>query len=226
MKSISITFIMLVYFLFSTAAQNKTEGKITYTLKMNLHASLKGDNLMYKALIPEFSESIVIMMFKGKQAKIFSQESSSDSKDGKIQISNESSDEYVDFNKNLIFNTISIENKKYHTEMALEKKELDPLDKKENICGYNCKIAKLKLGDEDYTIFYTTEISGNYSPNTELFVDGVILKIENKLQTFTAEKVDFLKVDLKVITIPKDSRKITEEQFDDLLEEQFEMEDF
>lgn len=228
MKAFNLTMILVLIFnlfsMVSATAQDKTQGQIIYKQKVNIHASLSKEQAAMKAMIPEFLESEVLVLFKDKKSKITAKESNSSSGDVQISISNGgSADAYIDFEKNLYYRTISLEGDQFHTQMSIAKANTKPLKFTKKICGYNCKSANFILDDEMYAIYYTTELEGNFSPMPGVFAEGVILAIVSKKLTYIATEVSFKEIDNQAVTIPESSEKITEEQFLDLQEEQVEL---
>lgn len=224
MKAYNLTILMIsIFSVFTTVqvkAQDKTQGKIQYQQKINVHASLPKEYEAMKAMIPEFSESDIVVTLKNKKSKIKAMENASSSGDVMVSMSMGSSAvEYTDFDKNMFYKTLSVDGENYHTEMPIQKANVKVLEGSKKICGYTCKMASFVSEKEKYIIYYTTEIEGSLSPMPGVFVDGVILKIENKTISYLAQKVTFEKIDDKAVSKASDSEKISNVQFMDLEEE-------
>lgn len=223
MKTYHFTILMIsIFSVFITAqlkAQDKTQGKIQYQQKINVHASLTKEYEAIKAMIPEFSESDVVVTFKNKKSKIKANESAPSSGDAMVMSMGSSVVEYVDFARKVFYKTLSVDGENYHTEMPIQKAKTKLLKGSERICGYNCKMVSFVSEKKKYIIYYTTEIKGSFSPMPGVFVDGVILKIENKTISYLAQKVTFKMIDDKAVSKASNSEKITQSQLMDLEEE-------
>ncbi|WP_165798397.1 GLPGLI family protein [Chitinophaga costaii] len=85
--------------------------------------------------------------------------------------------------------------------------------KTKKIAGYNCKKAIVKQRNENYTVWYTTELGINYSPvNGLLPGNGVVLSAESDKRSFVATKVSLKPVEDSTIALPAGAEKITDEE--------------
>jgi GLPGLI family protein len=119
-------------------------------------------------------------------------------------------------------------------------------DKKtKKILGYNCKKATLKTADDTYTIWYTTELGFTYSPMSQsgsammrmgggggrgannnvpqmpaIVIDNaVILAVEGTDIGFEVKKIDKVDVALESVKIPEDAKKVTQEEFTEIMKQ-------
>ncbi|HEY0273574.1 MAG TPA: GLPGLI family protein [Chitinophaga sp.] len=85
--------------------------------------------------------------------------------------------------------------------------------KTKKIAGYNCKRATVKLRDENYTVWYTTELGINYSPvNGLLPGNGVVLSAESDKRSYVASKVTLKPVEDSIVALPAGAEKISADQ--------------
>lgn len=91
-------------------------------------------------------------------------------------------------------------------------------DKTKKIAGYTCKKATVKLKDETYTVWYTTELPFSYSPINGLLPDSnaVVLSAESSSRSFTAKKISLKPVTDTDLSVPADAQKVTPEEMRDI----------
>jgi hypothetical protein len=125
---------------------------------------------------------------------------------------------------------IDLENKKYLT-VATETKdsvtsnswyaeedykksaEIKTSEKTKTIAGFKCKKATVKLGEETFVFWYTTEIPLLFSPvNGVLPAEGVVLSIESNKRSYIAKKIEFKPIEDTEVSLPANAQKITEEE--------------
>ncbi|MBV8254709.1 MAG: GLPGLI family protein [Chitinophaga sp.] len=118
-----------------------------------------------------------------------------------------------------VFSTSGDDRKTYFTEEDfIIASNVQTGDKTKKIAGYTCKKATVKLKEDTYTIWYTTELPFAYSPINGLLPDSnaVILAAEGSNRSFTAQKVTLKPVTDTDLTLPADAQKVTQEQLRDL----------
>lgn len=103
--------------------------------------------------------------------------------------------------------------------------EVVKTDETKKILNFNCNkvivknIRKAKVLGEDKNIveetalWYTNDLGFNFSPNPNLWTEGVVLAIENKGNSTVAKSIEFRNVSAKDVTAPKKALPITEEQY-------------
>lgn len=103
--------------------------------------------------------------------------------------------------------------KLFYAEEDYNMPKAETSDKTKKIAGYNCKRATVTIRDENYTVWYTTELPFSYSPiNGLLPENGVVLGAESARRSFTAKKVEFKAVAAADVTIPANAQKITADE--------------
>ncbi|WP_443943653.1 hypothetical protein ACJVDH_12060 [Pedobacter sp. AW1-32] len=98
-------------------------------------------------------------------------------------------------------------------------------DSTKNIIGFNCHQVIVKstkhinlLGadrevTEETKIWYTTDLGFNFSPNTNLWPEGVVLAIESRGNNTIATSIEYRNVSAKDVTAPKKAKLITEAEY-------------
>lgn len=215
MKSISLTIVMLVFFISLSSAQSKTEGEIVYVQKTNVNEMMKENknDVETNEQMPTYMIHVLEIKFNGNNALLYSNSKSDD----KVIITDENQQvifhykNYIDYDKKKLYSQRFFTNGEIcFKEKQIKKKILKVLEKTEKINGYNCKVGTANIKDEVYTIYFTTEIKGNYSPIKDVIVDGVILKIESRVDSYTVSTIKFNEVDIKDVSLPKDATIINE----------------
>lgn len=85
--------------------------------------------------------------------------------------------------------------------------------KTKNIAGYNCKRATVKVGEENFVVWYTEDIPVLFSPvNGVLPEKGVVLAIESSKRSFIAKKVTLKPVSEAEVNPPANAQKVTPEE--------------
>ncbi|WP_113652644.1 hypothetical protein [Pedobacter namyangjuensis] len=103
--------------------------------------------------------------------------------------------------------------------------EVVKTDETKKILDFNCKkvivksIRKAKVLGEDKDVtdetalWYTTDLGFNFSPDPNLWTEGVVLAIENKGKATTATSIEYRNVSAKDVTAPKKALPITQEEY-------------
>ncbi|RZL38595.1 MAG: hypothetical protein EOO96_02600 [Pedobacter sp.] len=98
-------------------------------------------------------------------------------------------------------------------------------DETKKILDFNCKkvivksIRKAKVLGEDKDVtdetalWYTTDLGFNFSPDPNLWTEGVVLAIENKGKTTTAKSIEYRNVSARDVTAPKKALPITQDEY-------------
>ena len=103
--------------------------------------------------------------------------------------------------------------------------EVVKTDETKMIIGLNCKkvivksIRKAKVLDMDKDVvdetilWFTNDLGFNFSPNPNLWTEGVVLAIENKGTSTVAKGIEFRGVSAKDVTAPKKAVAITADEY-------------
>lgn len=86
-------------------------------------------------------------------------------------------------------------------------------NKTKTIAGFKCQRATVKLGEENFVFWYTTEIPLLFSPvNGVLPAEGVVLSIESNKRSYIAKKIEFKPIEDAEVSLPANAQKVTEEE--------------
>jgi GLPGLI family protein len=194
---------------FNLSAQDKTQGKVNYEVSLNLHASLKPDQLQFKDLIPEFSTSEEILYFNGNLAKI--ERVSPDEQEGedgvkiKMDFGGGKKGMYSDGTAEGTYYLIEKEGKKSLQAIS------DQADKKEDskknksgktkeILGFTCQ----SVISGDVTLWISKELPFKIGPFGLFSKEGAILGLEMKVGKAYATSIDYVPVKTEDLVVPKD----------------------
>ena len=194
---------------FTLSAQDKTQGKVNYEVSINLHASLKPDQLQFKEMIPEFSTSEEVLYFKGNLAKIERlSPDEQESEDGvKIKMDFEGGKKgmYSDGTAEGTYYLIEKEGKKSlqaisdKTAKKEGSKENKPAKTKE-ILGFTCQ----GVVSNDVTLWVSKELPFKIGPFGLFSKEGAVLGLEMKTGKAFATSIEYVPVKAEDLVVPKD----------------------
>ncbi len=104
-------------------------------------------------------------------------------------------------------------------------------DEVRKILGFTCnKVVvktkvKRRIMDEDKeitdqtTVWYTDDLGFDFSPNPALWSSGAVLAIEGKATHMFAKSIEYRKVSLKDVSLPKKGTVITQDEFHEKMEQ-------
>lgn len=124
-----------------------------------------------------------------------------------------------------VFSTFDDDKKTYYAEedfiIATDNKAAD---KTKKIAGYTCKKATVKLKEDTYTVWYTTDLPFAFSPINGLLPasNAVVLSAEGSKRAFTATSVNLQPVTDTDLAIPAGAEKITQEQLREIRKQEME----
>ncbi|MBC9931619.1 GLPGLI family protein [Chitinophaga qingshengii] len=124
-----------------------------------------------------------------------------------------------------VFSTFGDAPKTYYTEedfiIATDAKTAD---KTKKIAGYTCKKATVKLKDDTYTVWYTTDLPFSFSPINGLLpeANAVVLVAEGGKRAYNASSVNLQAVTDKDLSIPAGAEKISQEQMQSIRQQEME----
>lgn len=195
---------------FISNAQDKTHGKISYEHTMNLHASLKPDQLQFKDMIPEFSSFQSTLSFNGAHTKTEQKEmADKETEEGATIKFSTKDDEKCAYSDGTLAGTYSlIEKDGKQALVKLDKAPKDNKDKEEtekigkktkNILGFECK--EIIIGE--MTLWVTPLLPFKSGPMKMVSEHGAILGIEvGKKMKVYATAIDYVPVKTEEVTPP------------------------
>ncbi|RPD38429.1 GLPGLI family protein [Chitinophaga barathri] len=103
-----------------------------------------------------------------------------------------------------------VENIWYSEENYKETPDFKTSGKTKKIAGYSCKRATVNQGDEQFVLWYTTEIPVSFSPvNGVLPEKGVVLSIESSKRSYIAKKIELKPIAETEVSLPATAQKLT-----------------
>lgn len=92
--------------------------------------------------------------------------------------------------------------------------EVIKTDEIRKIAGFDCK--KISVKDKsgmETSVWYTTELPFAASPVPALWIEGVVLGVENQRMTYYATRVEYIKIKDSELALPKKAKRISEEEY-------------
>ena len=220
MKKFIILFALLGFNVF---AEIPNQGIATYKQTINIHASLPESQAAMKAFIPEFNYMEITVSYKDHNLR-FDNKPLIDEK-----TKNTSNIMSVD-TQNMLFNSQDMIYTQYgnivdvdyvFTKNYAQDDRIKLTDEHKKVNGYDCKKAidtKNKL-----VIWYQEDKNQRVIP-TEIMakVPGLVVKVEGKKISYDLLSIKAAKISDSIFDVPKNSKKISEEQYQDLQEEAME----
>ncbi|SHF38491.1 hypothetical protein [Pedobacter caeni] len=200
---------------FNLSAQDKTQGKVNYEVSINLHASLKPDQLQFKDMIPEFSTSEEVLYFKGNLAKIErvspGEQEGEDGVKIKMEFEGGKKGMYSDGTFEGTYNLLEKDGKKSLQVMNSKIGKKENRDEKEGskenqrtktkeILGFTCQ----SVAAGDVTMWITKELPFKIGPFGIFSKEGAILGLDMKTGKAYATSIDYVPVKAEELVVPKD----------------------
>lgn len=105
--------------------------------------------------------------------------------------------------------------------LGTQSKEAEKVEETRKIAGLNCKKAVVTgRNGQKTTIWYTTELPFKASPMPALWTEGVVLGLETDRMKYLATNIEYSKVKDSEVAVPKKGRMITQEEYQQKMEEQ------
>ncbi len=106
-----------------------------------------------------------------------------------------------------------LENTWYSEEEYKATPDFKTSGKTKKIAGYSCKRATVNQGDEQFVLWYTTEIPVTFSPVNGVLPElGVVLSIESSKRSYVAKKVELKPIPESEVSLPATAQKLTAEE--------------
>jgi GLPGLI family protein len=229
----TILFLISLTLVTTLIAQVK-EGKVVYERKVNMHARLTAEQASMKNMIPEFTTMKMELVFAGNQS-IYKgiqegediRESAGQDDGNRVVMRFRGGDDetYKNYSTGMTIQQRELGPKKYIIEDTLRKFawKLDETGETKEIKGYNCKKATTKNAQgSEVVAWYSDQIVCPSGPEVYGGLPGLILElnINNSETVFTPlELTD--KSDTKLVKAPTNGKKITRQEFQKMMDEQF-----
>lgn len=223
--------VLPVIFMMPAAAQDKTQGRIRYTVKINMHEGLKADQQSLKEVIPETVERHTLFTFKQRHAMITEEEVEPEETGAvvfKVNFNDSEKPTYLDMDTKKSYKLFTGGDKSYLVADAVQQKpsgenaithtvvlnEMKETGKTKKILGYTCKQLELGSGDQKGIAWYTAELPILGSPMGIMTDKGVILEMESRFLSFTAEQISLEKVADSEVMPPAGTLTVTKAEYD------------
>lgn len=106
------------------------------------------------------------------------------------------------------------------SELGIQSKEVELSTETRKIAGMDCKKAVISGRNGSKTIiWYTDALPFKASPMPAMWTEGVVLGIENERMKYIASAIEYTKVKDNEVAVPKKSRLITQEEYQQKMEE-------
>lgn len=227
-----ILFAMIAGLAVQVAAAQVKDGKIVYERKANLHKRLGPEQESMKNMIPEFDVSKLELIFSGNESIFRRIQEEEDIREtageGDRQVvrmrfggDNQLYKNYATFKA---YELTELGPKKYVIEDSVRNPawKLDETDTKQ-IKGYTCKKATATtIRGAKIVAWYTEQILSPSGPETYGGLPGMILEVNmgDGEMIYTAIEVSD-KGDKKLVSAPTGGKKISRNEYQKMLEEQF-----
>lgn len=190
-------------------AQDNTQGKINYKIRVNVHAGLKPDQLQYKDMIPEFMDQEAVFLFKGRHGLVKSGEGGTEQEEGnvkmQIKMGNENGVTYVDMDAKQNLQLVKAGDKEYllsgkgndggdsNMKLDIAGKETETGETRK-ILGYDCKKVVAGSGKDKAVYWYTTALPILGGALGFMSEKGLVLEMESAVFSFKATSVQFQQI--------------------------------
>jgi GLPGLI family protein len=192
-------------------AQDKSQGKIDYEVTLNLHASMKPDQLQYKDMVPEKVVNKEVLYFNGSKTRLSRKDPDEITSDegAKVKIvTNEGQIAvYTDGATGQSWSLIEEEGKK--TLVPTEKREkVDKVGNKpgtrtKEILGFICRELTVKSKDDGVmTLWVTDAFPFSAGPMGLSAEKGLVLGVDSKKLSVMATAINYSPVSISEVSIP------------------------
>lgn len=226
MKEILLMFLLAIAYV---GAEKVEEGVILYEQKVNLHRRIQNPEM--KNMIPEFQTNKMQLLFNAKSAyyKAFEDEEEDiQAQNGgmTMRIMRPRNEIYREFAAARKVEQREFMGKKYVIEGEIKQMPWKVSGEMEQVLGYNCMKATLQdsMMNQPRTVvaWFTPDIPVSAGPESFGSLPGMILKVDinDGEVVYTAAKIEAKKLKENEIQAPDKGKKITEEDFRKMMEEE------
>lgn len=191
-------------------AQDKSQGKIDYDVTLNLHASMKPDQLQYKDMVPEKVVNKEVLYFNGSKTRL-------SRKDPDDIVSDEGAKVKIVTNEGQI--AVYTDGATRQSWSLMEeggKKTLVPAGKDDKaekksgtrtkeILGFTCRELTVKNKDDgQMTLWVTDSLPFCAGPMGISAKTGLVLGVDSKKVSIIATAINYSPVSVSEVSIPAD----------------------
>jgi len=193
-------------------AQDKSQGKINYDVTLNVHASLKPDQLQYKDMMPETVVNKDVLYFNGKKTRLIHEENEATSDEGvkvKFDVGQGEKAFYTDGTTGQTWSLIEEDGKKTLILNGKEETgktgERKPGTRTKEILGFTCR--EMTIENEEaglITLWVTDLLPFSTGPMGFSAGKGAVLGLDNKRLNIIATAINYSPVNISEVSIPID----------------------
>lgn len=215
----------------AVASAQKNEGIVLYEVKMNMHRRLPADRQEMKTMIPEFRTTKMQLIFNQNESLFKNVEEDDDEEINanggamRMRFMMPQNELYFNFAENK-----KVEMREFMTKKFLLEGEIKPNawkisdEETKEIKGYLCKKATFTNEERKMNVvaWFTEQIPVSAGPDNYNSLMGLVLQVDindGEIVT-TASNIEFKKLKKGDIKIPTEGKKITQEEFRKMVEEQ------
>ncbi len=130
---------------------------------------------------------------------------------------------YYDFGKNEKIEQVEFMTRDFLVKSGIEKQDWKISDKKKNVLKYICLGAVKQKGNSTITAWFASDIPISTGPAEYYGLPGLILEIAvNGVVTYTATSIDLTPPKMRLLSLPKDGKKVNQKEFDKIVKEKVE----
>jgi GLPGLI family protein len=127
---------------------------------------------------------------------------------------------YYDFDKNRKYEQVEFMTRLFVVESEMEAVAWKITGKMKKVMDYVCMGSELNEGEDTITAWFSSEIPVSAGPGIYRGLPGLILGIEKNGEVVSlASKVDFKDMDNSTFKKPKDGKKVSQKEFDQIVKE-------
>jgi GLPGLI family protein len=190
-------------------AQDKSQGKIDYEVTMNLHASLKPDQLQYKDMIPEKVTNKEVLYFNGGKTRLSLKDpddiTSEEGATVKVVSNPGQTAIYTDAASGGSWSLMEEDGQK--ALVAAEKTAVadrKPGTGTKEILGFTCHELTMKSKDkEQMTLWVTDALPFSAGPMGISAGKGLVLGVDSKKINIIATAINYAPVSVSEVSIPE-----------------------
>ncbi len=205
----------------------KTEGIVQFDEKRNMHRNLPPEAQEMKAMIPEWQVHKSELLFSANESLFRNVEEDEDDAPNangvQIKMIRPEATFYRNFEKNLMVDYREFISKNYLVTDTIAQLNWKMTGETKQVLGYNCLKAMWldTLRARMVAVWFTDEIGVPAGPVTFCNLPGMVLEVDinNGEIQYVATKINFVKVDKKVLVAPTKGEKIGDLAFQKLVAE-------
>ncbi len=235
-KTLTFAPLLATILLANIGFAQKQEGVITFESKINMHRTIKfgGDNAeQMKAMMPEYRTSKMVLYFneneslyKAPEAKEEDDENQDINGGGngvRMKFNTPKNEIYVNTAQSKKIELNDMFGKKFLIEDSLKTPKWKIETDIKKVAGFDCMKATLKTTGEkpqNIVAWFTSDISCASGPNY-VGLPGMILEIniDEGLQAYTAQSIDFRKLKSDELKAPSGGKKVSQAEYKKIRED-------